>query len=126
MRHRCQHHIERSRFVVQAGPHVATGREPRTGAAAYHPTPEEQAALARWSGWGAIPQIFDEPLHPYTVGLMRCVPSLEGERQHELPTIRAGSGKSDHAMSAEMPLLQPVSGPRVLNIRLLLLRMAPR
>ncbi len=23
-------------------------------------TPDEQAALARWSGWGAIPQIFDE------------------------------------------------------------------
>jgi peptide/nickel transport system ATP-binding protein len=37
---------------------------------------------------GAVEDLHTRTRHPYTVGLMRCVPSLEGERQHELPTIR--------------------------------------
>ena len=28
-------------------------------------SPEEQAVLARWSGWGAVPEIFDERREEY-------------------------------------------------------------
>lgn len=32
-------------------------------------------------------QLFDEPLHPYTEGLISCIPHLETERGKSLPTI---------------------------------------
>ena len=31
-------------------------------------TAEEQAVLARWSGWGAVPAVFDEADDRYRVG----------------------------------------------------------
>lgn len=36
------------------------------------PQPGEQAALARWSGWGAIPQIFDESRDDFTAARQRA------------------------------------------------------
>ena len=32
-------------------------------------------------------QIFDEPLHPYTAGLMNCIPRLDGDDTKELSVI---------------------------------------
>ena len=32
-------------------------------------------------------QIFDEPLHPYTAGLMSCIPRLDGDDTKELSVI---------------------------------------
>ena len=34
-------------------------------------------------------QIFDEPLHPYTSGLMSCIPRLDGDDTKELSVIEA-------------------------------------
>jgi oligopeptide/dipeptide ABC transporter ATP-binding protein len=34
-----------------------------------------------------VDQIFESPQHPYTLGLLACLPQLEGERRHRLPVI---------------------------------------
>lgn len=46
---------------------------------------------------GTAEAIFDWPAHPYTVGLMESVPSMEGERLSELRTIQ-GHVPSLHAL----------------------------
>ncbi|PWW07123.1 oligopeptide/dipeptide ABC transporter ATP-binding protein [Paenibacillus cellulosilyticus] len=48
---------------------------------------------------GTAEALFDHPAHPYTVGLMQSVPSMEGERLSELRTIR-GHVPSLHALPA--------------------------
>lgn len=74
---------------------------------------------------GPVDAIFDDPQHPYTIGLMSSVPSI-GERQGRLTTI-SGMVPSLEAMPAgcrfaprcpfaasqcthQVPLLQPLSG----------------
>lgn len=37
---------------------------------------------------GTVERIFDEPRHPYTIGLLQSIPGFEGERGGELYTIR--------------------------------------
>ncbi|HEY8346617.1 MAG TPA: ABC transporter ATP-binding protein [Symbiobacteriaceae bacterium] len=37
---------------------------------------------------GSVYQIFDQPHHPYTAGLLASIPSLEGERGRRLHTIK--------------------------------------
>jgi oligopeptide/dipeptide ABC transporter ATP-binding protein len=34
-----------------------------------------------------VNEIFESPQHPYTLGLLACLPQLEGERRHRLPVI---------------------------------------
>ena len=34
-----------------------------------------------------VDQIFESPLHPYTLGLLACLPQLEGDRRLRLPVI---------------------------------------
>ncbi|GMK38995.1 peptide ABC transporter ATP-binding protein [Paenibacillus sp. CCS19] len=46
---------------------------------------------------GSTDALFDRPAHPYTVGLMQSVPSMEGERLSELRTIQ-GHVPSLHAL----------------------------
>lgn len=46
---------------------------------------------------GSTEALFDRPAHPYTVGLMQSVPSMEGERLSELRTIQ-GNVPSLHAL----------------------------
>lgn len=36
---------------------------------------------------GTAPQIFESPLHPYTQGLMGCIPSFDHPRMQHLPSI---------------------------------------
>ncbi|MCM3338208.1 ABC transporter ATP-binding protein [Paenibacillus sp. MER TA 81-3] len=36
---------------------------------------------------GTVGEIFDHPSHPYTIGLLKSIPGLEGERGEELYTI---------------------------------------
>jgi len=36
---------------------------------------------------GSVEQIFDDPHHPYTIGLLASIPGLEGERRARLHTI---------------------------------------
>ncbi|MGE5673004.1 MAG: dipeptide ABC transporter ATP-binding protein [Mycobacterium leprae] len=36
---------------------------------------------------GTAQQIFDQPYHPYTAGLLGCVPRLDGERGSRLPNL---------------------------------------
>ncbi|THF82223.1 ABC transporter ATP-binding protein [Cohnella fermenti] len=36
---------------------------------------------------GSVRDLFRKPLHPYTIGLMRSVPRLDGDRQRELPAV---------------------------------------
>lgn len=37
---------------------------------------------------GMVERIFDEPRHPYTIGLLQSIPGFEGERGGELYTIQ--------------------------------------
>ena len=37
---------------------------------------------------GTVAEIFESPLHPYTIGLLQSIPGLEGERGGELYTIK--------------------------------------
>ncbi|MGG4441337.1 ABC transporter ATP-binding protein [Brevibacillus fortis] len=37
---------------------------------------------------GTVERIFDEPRHPYTIGLLQSIPGFEGERGSELYTIQ--------------------------------------
>ena len=48
---------------------------------------------------GSVEALFDQPAHPYTVGLMQSVPSMEGERLSELHTIQ-GHVPALHAIPA--------------------------
>jgi oligopeptide/dipeptide ABC transporter, ATP-binding protein, C-terminal domain len=36
---------------------------------------------------GSVRDLFEKPLHPYTIGLMRSVPRLDGDRHQELPAV---------------------------------------
>lgn len=46
---------------------------------------------------GSVEALFDQPAHPYTVGLMQSMPRMEGERLSELRTIQ-GNVPSLHAL----------------------------
>ncbi|MBB3113279.1 peptide/nickel transport system ATP-binding protein [Paenibacillus phyllosphaerae] len=37
---------------------------------------------------GAVDEVFEQPRHPYTIGLLRSIPGIEGERGGELYTIK--------------------------------------
>ena len=51
---------------------------------------------------GAVPDIFDRPLHPYTQGLLSSIPRMDGDRREKL-----------HVISGTVPLLhQMPSGCR--------------
>jgi N12 class adenine-specific DNA methylase/SAM-dependent methyltransferase len=54
-------------------------------------TAEEQALLARWSGWGAVPQVFDEHLDTYTAarGELRELLSADGYRAASRTVLNA-------------------------------------
>ena len=52
-------------------------------------------------------QIFDEPLHPYTAGLMSCIPRLDGDDAKELSVIE-GMVPSFDDMPELMPSVQDV------------------
>ncbi|MBW5445409.1 ATP-binding cassette domain-containing protein [Cohnella sp. CFH 77786] len=76
---------------------------------------------------GTVAEIFEKPRHPYTIGLLKSIPGLEGERGGELYTIKGSipplskipSGcrfhpRCPYAMDAcrtdEPPLRQSLSG----------------
>ncbi|MGG3838813.1 ABC transporter ATP-binding protein [Paenibacillus thiaminolyticus] len=48
---------------------------------------------------GSVEEIFDHPSHPYTIGLLRSIPGLEGERGGSLYTI-PGTIPSIHQLPA--------------------------
>lgn len=78
---------------------------------------------------GTVDQVFQNPSHPYTVGLLRSIPGLDGERGGELYTIK-GSIPSindlptgcrfnprcpyvmDRCLREEPPLIQGKNGQR--------------
>jgi oligopeptide/dipeptide ABC transporter ATP-binding protein len=37
--------------------------------------------------YARVDEIFDSPRHPYTLGLLACLPQIEGERRQRLPVI---------------------------------------
>ncbi|WP_417898788.1 ABC transporter ATP-binding protein [Bacillus haimaensis] len=39
---------------------------------------------------GSVYDIFDKPLHPYTIGLLRSIPTTDGDRTAKLPSIKGG------------------------------------
>lgn len=48
---------------------------------------------------GTVEEIFDQPLHPYTRGLLQSIPGLEGERGGELYTIQGNIPSIKHLPS---------------------------
>ena len=83
---------------------------PRHPARGHRPaTPDEQAVLARWSGWGAVPEVFDPDRRAHYLGPRRAVPpadrgrAVRGGPQHPerpLHRRRPGPGRSGQASSS--------------------------
>ena len=55
-------------------------------------TPDEQAVLARWSGWGAVPQVFDDDRDEFA--------AARAELHQLLPEPRLRGGAADHDQRA--------------------------
>lgn len=67
---------------------------------------------------GSVRDIFDEPRHPYTRGLLAAVPSLQTERGRPLATIRRGhaSGTGSGGWDDEMVPLEPIGQTHFVRI----------
>jgi oligopeptide transport system ATP-binding protein len=84
---------------------------------------------------GPVAQIFREPQHPYTIGLLRSVPTLAGDPAQDLPTIPGQppdlehlprgcpfADRCQHVMSrctTEQPALRPIGPDRLVACHLM-------
>ena len=83
---------------------------------------------------GTVRDIFNDPRHPYTIGLLRSVPTLSGDPGQDLPTIQGQppdlehlppgcpfADRCDQVMSrcvSERPALQPIGPGRLVACHL--------